>query len=74
MTLVAPKIYVMSKIKTRFLPRCFEDLHVIIHTISCFLQLRDLVCEEVKSITRNKVDKSPIINWIRQPIADMKQK
>ncbi|EIE77308.1 hypothetical protein RO3G_02012 [Rhizopus delemar RA 99-880] len=68
MTLVGPKVYVMMKMKTCFLPRCFEDLHVVIHTMSCFLQLRDSVCEEGQSIIRNKGEKSPIINWIRQPI------
>ncbi|KAI9359854.1 hypothetical protein BD770DRAFT_419400 [Pilaira anomala] len=72
MTLAGPKVYVMMKMKTCFLPRCFEDLHVVIHTISCFLQLRDLVNEEIESIIKNKKEKSPLIDWIRQPIIDFK--
>ena len=58
MALGVSKIYVMIKNKSCFLLRCSEDLHVTIHTMFCFLQLRDLVCEEVQSIAKNKGKKA----------------
>lgn len=65
MALTGPRVYVMMKIKACFLPRYSEHLHVAIHTMPCFLQLRDLVYEEVQSIAKNKGKKNPPINdWI----------
>ncbi|KAG2227521.1 hypothetical protein INT45_002206 [Circinella minor] len=74
MALVGPKVYVMIKMKVCFLPRSFEDLHVAIHTLSCFIQLRDLVCDEVQSIIKTKGARSPIISWTQQAMIDINQK
>ncbi|KAI8094014.1 hypothetical protein BDF21DRAFT_330953, partial [Thamnidium elegans] len=43
MTLVAPKVYLTVEVRQYFLPRCLEDFHVVVNTLSSFLQLRDLV-------------------------------
>ncbi|KAG1446872.1 hypothetical protein G6F56_009436 [Rhizopus delemar] len=67
MTLVAPKVYVMVKIRKCFLPRCSEDFHVAINTLSSFSQSRDLVCEQVQLIAANKRKISGILGWFRNP-------
>ncbi|KAI9243517.1 hypothetical protein BY458DRAFT_561199 [Sporodiniella umbellata] len=64
MNLVAPKAYTMVKIRTCFLPRCSEDFHVVVNTLSSFLQLRDLVCEQIQLIAENKHKISDILGWV----------
>ncbi|KAI7903996.1 uncharacterized protein BX663DRAFT_506035 [Cokeromyces recurvatus] len=39
MTLVASKVYLMVQIRQCFLPRSSEDFHVVVNTLSSFLQL-----------------------------------
>lgn len=73
MNLVAPKVYTMVKIRTCFLPRCSEDFHIVINTLSSFLQLRDLVCEQIQLIAENKHKISDILGWVCNPIMDIKQ-
>lgn len=58
-TVQACMFNIMMKIKTYFLSRCFKDLQVVIHSMSCFLQLRDSVCKEVQSIIKNKPEEAP---------------
>ncbi|KAI9485806.1 MAG: hypothetical protein EXX96DRAFT_645714 [Benjaminiella poitrasii] len=72
-TLVAPKVYVTMKIRKCFLPRCSEDFHVAINTLSSFSQLRDLVYEQVQLIAANKRKTSDILGWVRKPIMGIKQ-
>lgn len=73
MNLVAPKVYTMVKIRMCFLPRCSEDFHVVINTLSSFLQLRDLVCEQIQLIAENKHKISDILGWVCNPIMDIEQ-
>lgn len=73
MTLVAPKVYLLVEIRQCFLPRCSEDFHVVANTLSSFLQLRDLLYEEVQSIAANKGNVSDNLGWIAQPLIGIKQ-
>ncbi|KAL0090768.1 hypothetical protein F4703DRAFT_1970026 [Phycomyces blakesleeanus] len=53
-------------------PRCSEDFHVIINTMSSFFQLRNLVCEQMEYIEENRKKISSSINWIHKPIIHIK--
>lgn len=67
MTLVTPKVYVMVEVRRCFLPRCSKDFHILVNTLPSFLQLRDLVYEEVQSIAVNKGNVSDTYSWLDCP-------
>lgn len=68
MELVAPSVYLFTKIRTFYIPRSMYDFHVSLGAIPALLQLEQLVVNEVskarRDINSNENDK---LGWVRSP-------
>ncbi|KAI7898273.1 uncharacterized protein BX663DRAFT_546617 [Cokeromyces recurvatus] len=69
MELVAPLVYLFTKIQTLYIPRSVYDFHVLLGAIPALLQLEQLVVNEVSKARRDiNSDENDKLGCVRSPL------